>query len=95
MNNCLCSENQFTDPAQIAMIVRRSADAVARLGFKSLKLDSCGQFNNMTLWAEELNATGVAIAIENCHQGGMTPGGKQGAGAALFWYHGHQRLPLH
>eukprot|EP01043_Picozoa_sp_COSAG02_P000881 COSAG02_NODE_18_length_54986_cov_345.599322_15_plen_506_part_00 len=74
MNNCLCSENQFTDPAQIAMIVRRSADAVARLGFKSLKLDSCGQFNNMTLWAEELNATGVAIAIENCHQGGMTPG---------------------
>ena len=74
MNNCLCSENQFTDPAQIAMVVRRSAEAVARLGFKSLKLDSCGQFNNMTLWAEQLNATGVAIAIENCHQGGMTPG---------------------
>lgn len=74
MNNCLCSENQFTDPSQITMIVRRSAEAVARLGFKSLKLDSCGQFNNMTLWAEELNATGVAIAIENCHQGGMTPG---------------------
>ena len=74
MNNCECSENQFTDPIQIAMIVRRSAEAVARLGFKSLKLDSCGQFNNMTLWAEELNATGVAIAIENCHQGGMTPG---------------------
>ena len=74
MNNCLCSENQFTDPAQIAMIVRRSAEAVARLGFKSLKLDSCGQFNNITLWNMALNATGVAIAIENCHQGGMTPG---------------------
>ena len=74
MNNCQCSENMFTDPAQIAAIVRRSAAAVARLGFLSLKLDSCGQFNNVTLWADELNATGVAIAIENCHQGGMAPG---------------------
>jgi hypothetical protein len=74
MNNCICSENQFMDPVQVAMIVRRSAQAVARLGFKSLKLDSGSQFNNMTLWAQELNATGVAVAIENCHQGGMTPG---------------------
>ena len=74
MNNCACAENMFTDPAQIATIVRRSAAAVARLGFSSLKLDSCGQFNNLTLWAAELNATGVAVAIENCHQGGMAPG---------------------
>jgi hypothetical protein len=74
MNNCNCAENQFTDPTQIANIVRRSAQAVASLGFTSLKLDSCGQFNNLTLWAEELNRTGVAITIENCHQGGMTPG---------------------
>eukprot|EP01047_Picozoa_sp_COSAG01_P050466 COSAG01_NODE_5108_length_4476_cov_14.006854_3_plen_509_part_00 len=74
MNNCECSENTFTDPAQIAAIVRRSSIAVAQLGFLSLKLDSCGQFNNITRWAEELNATGIAIAIENCHQGGMVPG---------------------
>ena len=74
MNNCMCSENMFTDPAQILTIVRRSAAAVARLGFLNLKLDSCGQFNNLTLWAEQLNATGVAIAIENCHQGGVAPG---------------------
>ena len=40
MNNCECSENMFTDPAQIAAIVRRSAAAVARLGFLSLNLDS-------------------------------------------------------
>eukprot|EP00729_Bicosta_minor_P003802 gene3802-21200_t len=74
MNNCNCAENQFTDPVQIANIVRRSAHAVAALGFTSLKLDSCGQFNNLTLWAEELNKTGVAVTIENCHQGGMVPG---------------------
>lgn len=74
MNNCNCAENQFTDPKQIAKIVRQSAQAVANLGFLSLKLDSCGQFNNMTLWALELNRTGVPIAIENCHQGGMVPG---------------------
>ena len=49
---------------------------MARLGFTSLKIDSGGQFNNMTLWAAELNATGVSIAIENCHQGGMIPGHK-------------------
>ena len=59
MNNCNCAENQFTNPGQIANIVRRSAQAVARLGFTSLKLDSCGQFNNLTLWADELNRTGV------------------------------------
>eukprot|EP00666_Eupelagonemidae_sp_cell4sb_P015007 gene15007-23470_t len=74
MNNCACAENMFTEPAQIARVVRRSAQAVAALGFASLKLDSCGQFNNVTLWAEELNRTGVAVAIENCHQGGMVPG---------------------
>ena len=74
MNNCNCAENQFTDPLQIADIVRGSAQAVAALGFTSLKLDSCGQFNNLTLWAEELNRTGVAVQIENCHQGGMVPG---------------------
>jgi hypothetical protein len=68
MNNCNCAENQFTEPAQIATIVRRSAQAVVALGFTSLKLDSCGQFNNLTLWAEELNRTGVAVTIENCHQ---------------------------
>ena len=32
------------------------------------------QFNNMTLWAQELNATGRAILLENCHQGGLVPG---------------------
>eukprot|EP00039_Didymoeca_costata_P022590 m.4798 g.4798 ORF g.4798 m.4798 type:complete len:623 (+) comp3107_c0_seq1:61-1929(+) len=74
MNNCLCAENMFNDVEQIAKIVKRSSMAVARLGFSNLKLDSCGQFNNLTLWAIELNATGVAMTIENCHQGGMTPG---------------------
>merc|ERR1711871_1624582 len=28
----------------------------------------------MTLWAELLNATGRAVMIENCHQGGIGPG---------------------
>ena len=74
MNNCLCPETGFADAAFVEAAVRQSAAAVARLGFKSLKVDSCGQFNNLTAWAAALNATGVAIAIENCHQGGQAPG---------------------
>jgi hypothetical protein len=74
MNNCECSENMFTDPAMIARVVERSVAMLAAAGFDSLKLDSGSQFNNMTLWAELLNATGRAFEIENCHQGGLTPG---------------------
>merc|ERR1711957_581326 len=38
------------------------------------KLDSCSQFHNLTWWAELLNATGSAVLLENCHQGGYAPG---------------------
>jgi len=41
--------------------------------FDGLKLDSCSQFNNMTLWAEEINATGHAVLLENCHRAPHTP----------------------
>ena len=45
--------------------------ALAEFGFDAVKLDGCavpplGQ-NNMTLWAELLNATGKPVLIENCH----------------------------
>ena len=35
-----------------------------------LKIDSCSQFNNLTWWADLLNATGRQILVENCHQVG-------------------------
>jgi hypothetical protein len=49
------------------------ADTVA-YGFDGLKLDSCSQFNNMSQWAAEFNATGKRVQLENCHQGGLVPG---------------------
>ena len=45
----------------------QSAQAVADYGFEGVKLDGCGQFRNLTWWAELLNATGVHMLIEDCH----------------------------
>ena len=75
MNNCICSEHQFTDDAMIRKVMEKSAAAVGSFNFDGLKLDSCSQFNNLTWWASLLNATGRHILIENCHQGGLDPPG--------------------
>jgi len=74
MNNCICSEHEFKDPAAIAAHMQRSAQAVADFGFDGVKLDGCGEFRNLTWWAQLLNATGRPIMIENCHWGGTVPG---------------------
>ena len=34
-------------------------NAIAALGFDGVKLDGCGEFMNLTLWADLLNATGA------------------------------------
>jgi alpha-galactosidase len=75
MNNCICNEHQFKDPSYITKHMQASAAAVAEYGFDGVKLDGCGEFLNLTWWAELLNATGRPIMIENCHWGGTTPGG--------------------
>ncbi|KAJ9455270.1 Alpha-galactosidase 3 [Diplonema papillatum] len=73
-NNCICAENQYQDAAYIASHMEMSAKAVAANGYDGVKLDNCGQFKNLTWWAELLNATGRPIMIENCHWGGTVPG---------------------
>lgn len=35
--------------------------------------DACGEFENLTVWAELINATGRPMMIENCHWGGDAP----------------------
>eukprot|EP00755_Sulcionema_specki_P034192 Sspe_Gene.102411::Locus_77636_Transcript_1_1_Confidence_1.000_Length_557::g.102411::m.102411/K07407/E3.2.1.22B, galA, rafA; alpha-galactosidase len=47
MNNCICRENQFTDPGYITKHMERSAAAVAEYGFDAVKLDGCGEFRNL------------------------------------------------
>jgi hypothetical protein len=76
-NACACkSENSYTTTTKptIAQAIAGTVAATVDYGFDGLKLDSCSQFNNMTLWAEEVNATGHKVLLENCHQGGLVPG---------------------
>ena len=49
--------------------VQDAKDAAA-LGFDGIKLDSGGGNDNMTLWAEAVNATGREMILESCNCGG-------------------------
>eukprot|EP01062_Namystynia_karyoxenos_P054556 TRINITY_DN449_c0_g1_i1.p1 TRINITY_DN449_c0_g1~~TRINITY_DN449_c0_g1_i1.p1 ORF type:complete len:440 (+),score=129.98 TRINITY_DN449_c0_g1_i1:86-1405(+) len=78
MNNCICRESAWALPGSdnYHRHMNASAAAVAQYGFDSVKLDGCGEFLDLTLWAQLLNATGRKILIENCHWGCTTPSGK-------------------
>lgn len=82
MNNCICREGSWNwkGDVNITKHMTRSAQAVADYGFDGLKLDGCGEFLNLTWWAELLNATGRPVMIENCHWGGAVPGQTAGDG---------------
>lgn len=80
MNNCICQEHSWKGETNISKHMEQSAKAVADYGFDGVKLDGCGQFRNLTWWANLLNATGRQILIENCHWGGTVPGQTSGDG---------------
>ena len=81
MNNCICAErHNFEDPTYIANHMRNSVKAIYDYGFNGVNLDGCGQFLNLTWWAQLLNETGRPILIENCHWGGTVPGQTTGDG---------------
>lgn len=74
-NNCACGPGANMSNASMAgTIIHKIVDDVIHLGFDGIKIGSCSQWNNMTLWAELLNATGKPILLENCHQGALVPG---------------------
>ena len=87
-NNCICAERAF-GPAMADAVYRGSVAALRRYRFDGLKLDSCSQFNNLSMWNALLNASGGgaaapanlnaggAVLVENCHQGGLDPGQRQ------------------
>jgi len=81
MNNCICSENQYTSPEEIEKHMKGDVAAIVKYGFDGVKLDGCSQFENLTWWADLLNQTGKAVLIENCHWGGTTPGGVHSSAA--------------
>ena len=56
--------------------------ATIDFGFDGIKLDGCGEFLNLTVFADLMNKTGKAILIENCHWGRDGPG-DWGSGGTL------------
>ena len=65
-NACACSsENAYSDTTEptIAQAIAGTVADTVKYKFDGLKLDSCSQFNNMTLWAAELNKTGHPVLL--------------------------------
>lgn len=74
-NNCECKELSckyqpppcWAGAANLTKHMEGTVRAVVGYGFDGVKLDGCGQFRNLTWWAELLNATGRPVLVENCH----------------------------
>lgn len=75
-NNCGCNEHQNVpswgpspsgDPSKHDGIHHYQGDIQATIdfGFDGIKLDGCGEFRNLTYFAELMNATGRAILVED------------------------------
>ena len=74
LNGCGCNE-------KVEKRINYEGDVrqVIAWGFDGVKIDSCGAQKNMSLYYSLFNASGKAIAIENCHQGqNITDGGDPG-----------------
>eukprot|EP01060_Flectonema_neradi_P036085 TRINITY_DN6848_c0_g1_i1.p1 TRINITY_DN6848_c0_g1~~TRINITY_DN6848_c0_g1_i1.p1 ORF type:complete len:433 (+),score=74.42 TRINITY_DN6848_c0_g1_i1:57-1301(+) len=74
MNNCICREHLFTNQTYITMHMERSVEALVEAKFDGVKLDGCGQFSNITWFADLFNKTGRPVMIETCHGGNTVPG---------------------
>jgi hypothetical protein len=76
-NNCGCREHQNVpswgppvsgDPKVFDGANHYIGDVKATIdfGFDGIKLDGCGEFLNLSFFAQEFNKTGVPVMIENC-----------------------------
>ena len=82
-NNCGCNEHQNVpswgppvSPGQHDGIHHYEGEIQATIdfGFDGIKLDGCGEFKNLTVFAELMNKTGKPILVEDCHWGHDGPG---------------------
>jgi alpha-galactosidase len=67
-NNCICEDHCSTDACY-----QEDVNALVSLGFDSVKLDGCGQQEDLQKWSDMITATGHSILIENCHWGYTIP----------------------
>ena len=63
INNCMCAERNFSDPAFIETVYRGSVAALHSLQFDGIKLDSCSMFNNLT---KCFNSGGTRTLVGRC-----------------------------
>ena len=61
-NNCQCRETGFP---YVEAHYRGDVAAMHAADFDGIKLDDCGQFQNLTKWERLINATRRAVLIEN------------------------------
>lgn len=71
--SCICSEHNYPN---VTAHMHGDVNAVTEYGFNGIKLDGCGEFLDLTWWADLLNATGRPILIEKCV--GPDPRGRAG-----------------
>eukprot|EP00730_Choanoeca_flexa_P004622 TRINITY_DN11751_c0_g1_i1.p2 TRINITY_DN11751_c0_g1~~TRINITY_DN11751_c0_g1_i1.p2 ORF type:complete len:545 (+),score=102.13 TRINITY_DN11751_c0_g1_i1:3443-5077(+) len=71
-NNCICRESNFPNDL-VQAHYQGDVTAAVDFGYDGIKLDGCGEFLNLTLWADLLNKTGRMVMIENCHWGDTVP----------------------
>eukprot|EP00038_Savillea_parva_P009018 m.180708 g.180708 ORF g.180708 m.180708 type:complete len:593 (-) comp15074_c0_seq1:172-1950(-) len=78
-NNCGNAEHSKPASWGPDQIFHYEGDVQATIdfGFDGIKLDGCGEFLNLTLWADLFNETGHPVLIENCHWGKEGPGSNQ------------------
>jgi hypothetical protein len=106
-NNCACSEHSDVwgtpvSPGQRDGIHHYEGDVQATIdfGFDGIKLDGCGEFRNMTVFAELMNMSGRPILVEECHGGHPDGPGDWGDGSPSGWVpgvpnlnQGHNQVP--
>eukprot|EP00966_Prymnesium_polylepis_P141078 3257735-Prymnesium_polylepis.2 len=71
-NNCICAEVGATGleaDGEIYQHYVQDMKAVVDYGFDGVKVDACGQYLDMALYAQLLNASGRQVLLENCHWG--------------------------
>ena len=66
LNNCICHENGVKSLANKTLIYKGNIQAMHNFGFTSVKLDSCSEFKNITLWADLMRSSGKPTLVENC-----------------------------
>ena len=53
----------LTDPGFVDLTMRRTVEAMVAMNYSGVKFDGCGPANNLTRWAELINASGHRTAL--------------------------------